>query len=326
MKFAPGGEFEFISQVGRLCPELPDHALGIGDDGAIWQNDRVFTLDISVEGVHFSLLWSSMSQAVEKCLLSNLSDLNAMGAVAEFGLCGITRNKSWTSSQMDEISVVLGKLQKKYDFPILGGDTVTADQGAFQFMMAGKLKNQALMRSGARPGDQVWVSGYPGMSCAGLSILMDTNSNTDAFNYNRDEKVLIQSHLLPEVPLELGPWLAAEQIATSTIDLSDGLSSELHHIAASSGCGVRIFREKLPVNPTLLRWCSENGHDPYDFCLRGGEDYELLFTKAPDIGILGKYGKKPLSCIGEVFVGSGVEVWENNEFAQALPAKSWVHF
>jgi len=322
MKFAPGGEFEFISQVGKLCPELPGHALGIGDDGAIWQNDRVFTLDISVEEVHFSLRWSSISQAVEKCLLSNLSDLNAMGAVAEFGLCGITRNKSWSSSQMAEISAVLGDLQTKFAFPIIGGDTVTGDQGAFQFMMAGKLKNQALKRSGARPGDQVWVSGYPGMSHAGLSILMDKHSSES----NADEMKLIQSHLLPEVPLELGPWLAAEQIATSAIDLSDGLSSELHHIAAASGCGLRIHREKLPVNPILERWCIKKGHNPIDFCLLGGEDYELLFTKAPDIGILDKYGKKPLTCIGEVFGGSGVEVWENNEFVQAMPAKSWVHF
>ena len=285
-------EFEFINHLLSKAGRLAD---GVGDDAFVFE-DYLISADMSVEGTHFRLDWSTPAQAVEKCLLSNFSDINAMGGISKAILFSICVNKSWAKKTRDEIADTVATVCKKHKVRILGGDTVGGSLGAFSVTVFGKTKNKALLRSAAKAGDEVWLTGYPGRSAASSYVSV------------------------PSPPLKLGAQLAKIKGMGACIDLSDSLAESLHHISERSKVKLQIEEKLIPVFPGVTK----------DMLLNGGEDYCLLFTarKSARKNILQLAKKFFINKIGEVVVAIPRGCPHNNVFldGKKLGIKGWRHF
>jgi thiamine-monophosphate kinase len=285
-------EFKWINLLLSKAGAL---AKGVGDDAFVF-GKYLMAADMSVEGTHFRLDWSSPGQAVEKCLLSNFSDINAMGGKAEAILFSVCMNKKWSKKIRDEIASSVAKVCKKHDVKILGGDTTGGDIGVFSVAVFGRSKGKILLRSAAKSGDDVWVSGFPGKSSAGLELLMRGGK------FNRQEQELVNLHKVPQPPLGLGEMLAKIKGMGACIDLSDSLAESLHHISMQSKVQIQLEKD-MPLN--------------------GSEDYELLFTakKSAREKILRLAKKVALQRIGTVKKGQGV--FFDGKRVEAI---GWQHF
>jgi thiamine-monophosphate kinase len=275
-------EFEWINSLVSKAGTL---AKGVGDDAFVF-GKYLISADMSVEGTHFRLDWSSPEQAVEKCLLSNFSDINAMGGRSEAILFSICMNKKWSEKIRVEIANAVAKICKKHNVKILGGDTTDGNAGVFSVTVFGKAKHRVLLRSAAKAGDDVWVSGFPGRSGAGLELLMRGGK------FNVQEQGFVNLHKVPKPPLMLGEQLAKIKGIGACMDLSDSLAESLHHISEQSKVQIQIEEKLLPAFPALQK----------KHILNGGEDYELLFTarKSARKSILQIAKKFLLHRIGEV--------------------------
>jgi thiamine-monophosphate kinase len=315
-------EFDFIKKLENLC-NIGGKSSGIGDDAAVIDN-RVYTTDTSVEGVHFKLNWCTVYQSLAKCFVSNLSDVNAMGALPEFALCTLMIPSNWSNAARMSMADHLIALVQNYNVPIIGGDTVAAagPHATWGFTLAGNLQYAPLLRKFAQPTHKVWVSESLGRSAAGLDALL--HNRTVGF------EDLVGYHVLPEYPAGLGHRIA--QIAQKTqqkvscIDISDGLSNELYHLSRSSNCKIVIYEDKLPVDGLVKKYCNQFKLDLFNFIWNGGEEYQLLFT-APDA-----LGQELLNMginvheIGEVQSGSDVWRIDGNGKVNTVKAMSWDHF
>jgi len=304
--YSRGGEIEWIN---NLLGKAGGLAKGVGDDAFVFGN-YLISADMSVEGTHFRLDWSTPEQAVEKCLLSNFSDINAMGGRAKAILFSICINRKWSKETRDEIANAVVEGCKKYKVKLLGGDTVGGNAGVFSVTVFGKAKGKILLRSAAKSGDDIWLAGYPGCSGAGLRIL---EKKLKSFN----ERELIYFYKLPCPPLMLGEQLAEIKGIGACIDLSDSLVESLSHISVQSKVQIEIKEKLIPVFPAVTK----------DFLLNGGEDYCLLFTAkkfaSKDVLQLAEKVSKefPICKIGEIKNGSGVFL-----DGKELRVKGWRHF
>ncbi|MFH8133659.1 thiamine-phosphate kinase [Pantoea osteomyelitidis] len=293
------GEFELIARYfNRVTSSRRDVEKGIGDDCALLKVPDKQTLAIStdtlVAGVHF-LRDIHPADLGYKALAVNLSDLAAMGADPAWLTLALTLpevNESWLQAFSDSLFEMLDY----YDMQLIGGDTTRGPLSMTLGIHGLVPTGRALKRSGARPGDWIFVTGSLGDSAAGLALLQHHIRIQDPAVH----EALIKRHLRPMPRILQGQ--ALRNLASSAIDLSDGLISDLGHILAASHCGARIHIETLPLSPALrdhfdvdqtLRWA-----------LSGGEDYELCFTVpemhrgALDVA-LGHLGV-PLTCIGQI--------------------------
>ncbi|MBT9332557.1 thiamine-phosphate kinase [Paracidobacterium acidisoli] len=307
----PFGERALISAIrARAGSGFRGVPLGIGDDCAILRpapgSEIVVTTDLSLEQVHFRRDWHTPESAGHRCLARGLSDLAAMGArpMAAFLSLSIPsdlispedtsrtagrrkpakRDVSWTDRFLDGLL----QLAAKYKVPLAGGDTAQSPQfdeqgrrqsglAAADIVLIGQVRRgQALLRSGARPGQVIYVTGSLGGSAAELLALGRDPSQfatlTKGMNYGHP-------HLFPEPRLRAGEALAARKWARAAIDLSDGLSTDLLHICEASDVAAEIDEAALPIHP-LARQAEHDGWIPsaLGLALHGGEDYELLFT------------------------------------------------
>ncbi|MCL2101167.1 MAG: AIR synthase related protein [Fibromonadales bacterium] len=267
-----------------------------GDDAFV-KGKYLIAADMSVEGTHFRLDWSSPSQAIEKCLLSNFSDINAMGGVPTAILFSVCINKKWSKKTRDEIAKAMVKICKKHKVKILGGDTTGGALGVFSIAVFGELKGKALLRSAAKPGDDIWVSGFPGKSSMGLELLKRGGK------FSKQEQELVNLHKVPKPPLGLGSKLAKIKGIGACIDTSDTLAESLFHISLQSKVRMEINAE-------------ENS-------LRGSEDYCLLFTakKSAEEKILQLAKKFRINKIGKAKKGNGVFLNKKR-----LKPNGWQHF
>jgi len=296
-------EFEWIKYLLSKAGKL---AKGVGDDAFVF-GDYLISADMSVEGTHFRLDFSTPQEAVEKCLLSNFSDINAMGGKTVAVLLSICINKKWDKKTREEIASAIAKVCKKHKVKILGGDTTGGDIGVFSVTVFGKTKSKALLRSAAKKGDDVWLAGYAGCSGTGLKILESKKK------FSKQEQKLVNLHKVPKPPLNLGGQLAKIKGIHACIDLSDSLAESILHISRESKVKIQIKENLIPVFPGVSK----------DMLLNGGEDYGLLFTakKSANEKIL-KLAKKNSICkIGSIKNGSGVYLGENK-----IEANGWRHF
>ncbi|WP_313080870.1 thiamine-phosphate kinase [Atlantibacter sp.] len=293
------GEFSLIARYfDRVRSSRRDVETGIGDDCALLTVPEKQTLAIStdtlVSGIHF-LPDIDPRDLGYKALAVNLSDLAAMGADPAWLTLALTLpdvDEAWLEAFSDS----LFELLNYYDMQLIGGDTtrgpLSMTLGIHGFVPNGR----ALKRSGAKPGDWIYVTGTPGDSAAGLAILQQrlTVKNTTQANY------LLQRHLRPTPRILQGQ--ALRDIASSAIDLSDGLISDLAHILKASDCGAKVALDALPFSDALLENVSPEQAEL--FALTGGEDYELCFT-VPELNrgvidvALGRLGV-PFTCIGQI--------------------------
>ena len=273
-------EFKFIDSLLKDAAEFkhdaPQHRdwLGVGDDCAMFDGWLV-TKDLSVENTHFRLDWSTPEQAVEKHIVSNVSDISAMGGTPRLAILGLCLNKNWSEETRTRVRDAFARGFAKRGIALIGGDTVAGEEGVFSTTLLGTLAGEKpLLRSAMRPGDNLYVNGTLGKSGAGLWLLMN---HPEAV---KDFPTLVEYHLNPQICESAGAELARRSSRAACMDISDGLSSELNHLALSSNVQVQIEEDLLPIDPEVLRMCEFFDLDPLDFALNGGEEYELLFANS----------------------------------------------
>jgi thiamine-monophosphate kinase len=316
--FAPGGEFALIERM--FAPDrFASDGRGLGDDAFVLDPTgkiTVITSDASAEGVHYRLDWTSPERALRKALIANLSDINAMGGRSRHVFFNLGARREWSPGVYDDLGAALRAMEEAYGFRVSGGDTVKLpDTSFFSFTVTGEVEGRPLLRSACRPGHRVYVSGFLGGSAAGLAELALAPGGPR-------HEALVEAHLGPRAPLELGPLLASLGRDLAAIDISDGLSSELAHLARQSGCALAIDFEKLPAHPALA---ARPASERRDFLLHGGEEYQLLFTgdfSGEELARLAAVAR--ITEIGAVAEGEGVTLRENGTEAP-LEAKGWSH-
>lgn len=306
------GEFELITRYfDRITSSRRDVEKGIGDDCALLNLPENQTLAIStdtlVAGVHF-LRDIHPADLGYKALAVNLSDLAAMGADPAWLTLALTLpevNEAW----LKEFSDSLFELLDYYNMQLIGGDTTRGPLSMTLSIHGLVPQGRALKRSGAKPGDWIYVTGTLGDSAAGLALLQHHIKINDPAAH----EALIKRHLRPMPRILQGQ--ALRDLASAAIDISDGLISDLGHILKASGCGARLHLDALPLSGVM-----KSHFDPeqaISWALSGGEDYELCFT-VPEINrgaldvALGHYGV-PFTCVGQLAPQSeGLVLLENN--------------
>ena len=285
MKLNQLGEFGLLRRIRRRIPSLPlSIPIGIGDDAAVLRcdssRDLVVTKDLLVEGVDFDLKHSpSLRQIGQKALAVNLSDIASMGALPRAFLVGIAAPGSLTTGAIDQLYSGMLSLARKHKMALVGGDLTASRLGLFiSITILGEVASGcAVTRSGARSGDHLYVTGSLGDSRAGLEILKKTGlrnrSKRPGF-----ESWLIRRHYDPSPRVEVGQALVRKKWAVAMIDLSDGLASDLRHLCRASRVGANLEAARLPLSSALRAYTLRSRRNALEYALRGGEDFELLFT------------------------------------------------
>lgn len=239
-------------------------AVGVGDDAAVLADGLTLTVDAMVEGVHWDARMSPEDVGA-RLVAVNASDIAAMGAEPRWALLALSLPDPLDRSWVEGFARGLRQALDACGAELLGGDT-TAARGArvASLSMGGQLAGPALRRSGARPGDSVWVSGHLGQAAGG-------------FYLDAPPAELLQALRRPAPPLALGPALSRAGLATAAMDLSDGLATDLARLCAASGCGAVVDPERVPLSEALRA----ADPDALDHALGFGDDYELLFTAPP---------------------------------------------
>ena len=321
--FAPGGEFSLIESLFDASHFAKDGA-GLGDDGYLLKlggETWAVSTDTSVEGIHFRLDWAPLEAALEKALLSNLSDINAMGGTTSLAFFNLGALKAWGETDLRALGGILARMESLHGFRIAGGDTVRKEKECFfTFTVMGRVVGHPLLRSNARPGHRIYVSGSLGRSATGLKAFL-------AGGRPGREPALdpyLAAHLRPDPPLRLGPVLAACAGPVAAIDISDGLSSELAHLSRQSGCRLTVEWGKLPYDSALERL--PGGEGWRDRVLHGGEEYQLLFTGDFTAAELGRMRKEAdITEIGMVTSGEGVGIMDGTGKESELKAEGFSH-
>lgn len=278
---AGAGEHAIIEMIRRRIPPAPPWiAVGIGDDAAVVEPARntldVFSADTLVEGVHFTRAFSAPAAIGHRALAVALSDLAAMGAAPRVALLSLALPADYPLDDVEGLLDGLLALAARHRAYLVGGNvTRTTGPLVIDVTVVGSVRRRrVLTRAGARPGDDVWVSGGVGAAAAGLGALGAGVPASDAGPLAS----AIAAYLTPEPRLRLGMLLGRNRAATSCIDLSDGLSDGLQQIAMASGVGITVDAAALPVPDAARAWFAARGEDPARSALTGGDDYELLFT------------------------------------------------
>ncbi len=356
-------ETEIIERIWRALParagkkERSWLRLGVGDDAAAIRaavrgrdslGDWVLSSDAFLEGIHFLPQVHSPEDIGYKALARATSDLAAMGTAPRFFLLSLALPASRTGKWLDGFLEGMSQAAREFKMVVIGGDTsrfssvvINVTVGGRAGAVEGASKNRSisgdgiagnvLTRSGARPGDLIYVSGTLGAAQLGLELILhglDGKARTPGIPQGRPWKRLLQPHLRPKIQLALGSWLAGEnplkrQIASAAIDTSDGLSTDLSHICMASGVGARIWAEKIPAVhiPESLRSCGSN-FDRMELALHGGEDYQLLFTVPVSAALFlpGRFRGVQLSQIGEI-VPQRAKARQLKSHVELVPAK-----
>jgi thiamine-monophosphate kinase len=305
-------ETEIVARLRRLFPR-------IGDDAAVLGNE-VITTDMLIEGFDFTRA-VPIRFIARKSLAANLSDLAAMGARPSHAVVALgVRDEN----DIEPFMSAIAESAQQHKIEIVGGDLSRADQLIVSIAAVGRT-DRPLFRSGARRGDRVYVSRPLGGSEAGLTLVQRWSSiepPSDAPYQQREfAESAIRRHIDPEPELDLGIALSALDEVTACIDISDGLSTDLHHLCDASDAGAEIERERIPVFADLARNALAFDIDVGHAVLHGGEEYALLFTSSLREAEISSRLKRPVYVIGRIVAERGVRL-----DGQPLAAGGWDHF
>lgn len=284
------GEFDFIANLKARAAahyaSTPELVLGIGDDALLWRErtgrDSVITTDLLIEDIDFRRTWMPPALLGHKALAVSLSDIAAMGATPRLCLISIgVPHDVWNTTFVAEFCDGILALATTHNVSIGGGDiSRTSERIVVNSTVLGQTtRGAAVLRSGAQPGDRLFVTGTLGGAAAGLHLLESgarLNSHHSTTPTRHDKLILRQ--LCPEPRLAWSDALIAQHLPTSLIDISDGLSSDLAHLCHASNVGALIHSSQIPVDPDIG---NIGARDALNQALHGGEDYELLFTVNP---------------------------------------------
>lgn len=306
MRLADLGEFGFIGTIAEKTGQYQRVTTGIGDDAAVTLQtpgmSLLSTADMLAEGVHFDLSWSDPRTLGRKSLAVNLSDIAAMGGVPRSALLSVAIPADLPLEFLNEFTSGFLEQARRFDVALIGGDTSSSRSGFVisVALLGEQYPDRVVTRSGAKAGDLLCVSGTVGDSSLGLALLMAGERHGRA----------VDRHLDPEPRVTLGRALAEAAIPTAMIDISDGLIADLGHILELSGTGARVDAGALPLSDYYLGLAGQYSTEPYSFALEGGEDYELLFTLAPErfaqAAEIAEETGTMITAIGEIVAGDGV--------------------
>jgi thiamine-monophosphate kinase len=338
------GEFDFIERLRRRARKLngassPWLLAGIGDDAAIIREregcETLITTDLLVEEIDFRRAYHPPRLLGHKALAVSLSDIAAMGARPRWALISVgLPQEIWDTNFGDAFYDGFFALAERFGVKLIGGDiSRTPERIVVDSIVLGEIgRGRAVLRSGARPGDHLFVTGTLGGAAAGLRLLErgarpGAESATRARDRRLTERLLLRQ-LRPEPRVGWGALLGRENLATAMIDLSDGLSSDLAHLCRESDVGALIEAARLPVNPSVAHICGRRALDPLALALHGGEDFELLFTVRPrDLSRLPRsLNQVPATYIGDVTRAAGrIQISEGRRRWRLRPA-GFTHF
>lgn len=310
MRLSDVGELSLIKEIrGRFRKKRKGLITGIGDDAAIiapFKDKLLLTSDMMIEGIHFDLSYTTPFQLGYKIIAVNVSDIYAMAGTPEYVILDLAMRRDTDKGFVDSFFRGIKKASGRYGIILAGGDLSASEEVVVAVTVVGRSKSPVL-RSGARPGDRIYVTGNLGDSACGLEILRRLKRpipmEEKALMSRELEEIkkslsgmglkwetvrpLIKKHLLTDVsPHEI-------EGVTAMMDISDGLFIDLNRLCDESKVGARIYLDKIPLSKALREACSIMNLDPYRFALTGGEDYELLFT-SPEVKGANAF------CIGEI--------------------------
>jgi thiamine-monophosphate kinase len=294
-------EDQLIERVRRRLPSRGDSLrVGIGDDAAVLRPkggaEWFVTTDAFLENVHFLRKIHPAKAVGYKALARAASDIAAMGARARYFFLTLGLPDACAGAWLDDFLDGMARAARRFGLILAGGDTTKYPAVVASLTVVGEIdRGRAILRSGARPGDLLCVSGRLGEAELGLRLIQRK------LHKQKRWTKLLKKHFYPEPRLALGEWLAAHRCATSMIDTSDGLSTDLGHICKASEVGAILWAPKIPavkISPELKRV----GLDPLELALHGGEDYELLFTIPKKFAgrLPHKVGGVPITVMGEI--------------------------
>ena len=315
-------EKALIAKVRRMARgSNPAVIAGIGDDCAVLrippQHELLVTTDFSLEGIHFRRDWHPAESVGHRCLTRGLSDIAAMGGrpVAAFLSLALPRDlpPAWATRFFESMT----SLAQRHHVTVAGGDTAESPNGILaDIVVVGTVPaGKAVLRSGARVGDRIYVSGTLGGSAAAV-LAMEANPKKKLAprDYPR--------HFYPEARLALGRVLREKHLASAMIDTSDGLSTDLSHICEESGRGAEVDLSLIP----RARVGKPAREVTLDLALHGGEDYELLFTVPPGKRVPSKIAGVSLTQIGTITRARKILARNSKGVAHVLEARGWEHF
>ena len=274
-----GGEFALIGRLARLSTVIhPDLVAGIGDDAAVIGGSfpdgdyLLVTTDMLVEASHFRRDWATPAQVGIKSVTCNVSDIAAMGGVPTFMFVSLALAADTEVAWVEALYKGMAEACRRYGVVLAGGDTTHAEVATISITLLGRVSPENLrLRSQARPGEMLCVTGLLGGSAAGLAMLAE---GLEPPHYLREK------HLAPGCRLDVSRVIAP--VARAMIDISDRLAAEVNHICDQSGTGAEIVVADIPIDPAVHEVARLTGSDPLDFALSGGEDFELLFSISPE--------------------------------------------
>ena len=277
--------------------------------------DVLITTDFSIEGVHFRREWHPPEIVGRRCLTRGLSDIAAMGGEPATAFLSLALPRKLPQKWVNEFFKGLLALAEEFKTALAGGDTAQSPDGIYaDIVVTGYVpRGRAVLRSGAKPGDEIYVTGALGGSAAALH---------EFFAGRRPKPQNFPRHFAPVPRVAVGRFLREKRIAASMIDLSDGLSTDLAHICEESGVGAEILEASIP------RARVGRKHSPVSLenALHGGDDYELLFTVRPGTHMPNRIGGIPLTRIGRVTRQKKIFLLDANGDRQPLRAEGWEHF
>ena len=327
------GEDRLVERIKRVTGRTPPGVVGIGDDAAVFGR-QMLTTDALVENVHFRRAWLSPEELGWKALAVNLSDVAAMGGIPRIGLVSLILPENTLVEVVLRMYVGMRRLAQKTGVVVLGGNLARGSPLSLTLTVAGEPGvNGPVLRSGARPGDKLYVSGQPGLARLGYLIMSRFTAKKNAWDggkadFMRRRKQAVDAYpgglkavrrfITPDPRVDLGQSVRP----TAMMDVSDGLATDLRRLARASGVGVVIDTELLPVSRSFRDLCEALKVAPETVMLEGGEDYELVMTlppsaKAPDPVIW--------RCIGDATSGRAVLVRHKGK-TRPLTARGFDHF
>jgi len=302
-------------------PTQPAVLTGIGDDCAVLRllpgRESLVTTDFTLEGIHFRRDWHPPESVGHRCLTRGLSDIAAMGGEPVAAFLSLALPRDLPQSWVGRFARSLISLAEKYGVTLAGGDTAESPNGILaDIIVVGAVpKGKSVLRSGARPGDRIFVSGELGGSAAAvLRMRAKPKKKLNPRDYPR--------HFYPEPRIELGRILREKGLASSMIDTSDGLSTDLAHICEESGVGAELDDALIP-RASVGKPAREVD---LDLAVHGGEDYELLFTARPGKHIPAQIAGVALTHIGHITRHAKIFVNARPDLSYELEPRGWEHF
>ncbi|MFA9408653.1 MAG: thiamine-phosphate kinase [Candidatus Dadabacteria bacterium] len=311
----------------RFHKASKDVELGIGDDAAAvrFDSDKLVlsTTDSQVEDVHFTKSLITPCELARKAVAVSVSDIGAMGGVSKFILASVGFSEREDEEFLEQLISGFINSEQEFGVELIGGNLSSSNKLFIDITALGEVEPELMVkRSGANPGDLIYATGTLGDSALGLKILH--NGLKDRNNY------LVNRHFHPIPRLELGRELALKRIATSMIDISDGLLLDLQRITVQQGIGAKIELMKLPISKDYAKFIGQLSQNTFELALSGGEDYELLFTshedRRGDIQKISKNLNIQITEIGCITKDSSIEVLNADGEVLSLENRGFVHF